>query len=275
MASFPTRRQLKCLVSCNNDASCLTAAFNSATLVCKLYRRLLLSGLVASPSSTTFVRIATNSNLVSTSVTAGLINYWPINTDMSDYVGDSDLIPMTSVNLASDRFGNPNSALFLNSGYCSVKPGVYFHETFTITIWVEPLSTGSYFNTVLDFSNGLGVDNVYLSYSNKNVPSFFVYDKFAFNNYTFSNISVNVGVWNHLALTMDESTVKIYVNATLARVASFLIKPTLVTRNSCLFGRSSWYPSSNNPDANAYFDDIRIYNTALDQNQINTIYIGL
>lgn len=58
------------------------------------------------------------------------MNYWPINNDLKDYAGSSDLIPhdLNKVVFAQDRFNISNSALYLsNLQFYTVKPGVYFY----------------------------------------------------------------------------------------------------------------------------------------------------
>lgn len=67
--------------------------------------------------------------IASTSNLRGLVNYWPINNDdLKDYTGSSDLIPNNNVIFTSDRFDQPNQAIFLNDSYSyfTVKSDIYF-----------------------------------------------------------------------------------------------------------------------------------------------------
>ena len=43
---------------------------------------------------------------------------------------------------APDRFGNANSALYLNNGYAMAPPGIYFDCTigFTVMTWIKVIS---------------------------------------------------------------------------------------------------------------------------------------
>lgn len=261
-------------MSCKS-MSCFAGTFNSVTLLCKLYQQLSLAILVANTSSVTFVRISAGAGL-ETSVTDGLTHFWPVKNDLRDYAGDADLIPMQNVNLAPDRFGNPNSSLHLKRGYCSVKPGVYFNEAdFTITVWVKPiLARPNNYYTLLDFGNGVGVDNVYFGYFYNNQANVYIYDQQG-NNYNVSTRpSVKIGAWVHLAVSMVASTSKVvvYVNAKVGAQAPINFSPSKVNRSNCMIGRSSWFSNKNNPDAVAYLDDIRIYSIALSQDQIRSIY---
>ena len=184
------------------------------------------------------------------------------------------MIPGKKISLANDRFGNPNSSIFLNSGYCTVKPDIYFNGgSFTISGWIKPLdlSTSSYY-VLIDFSNGQATDNVYLSYGGSSAyGELEIYNSVTGNyKYTDSSIELNLNVWNHLAAVLSGTSTKIYVNGTLAGTKSNSEVPTNIYRSSCSIGRSSWYPSE--LDAVAYFDDIRIYNVSLSSTQINSIF---
>ncbi len=51
---------------------------------------------------------------------------------ISDIVGGADLYNGVSYSLTTDRFGNANSAIYLNNGYLQVPTGVYFSGDFTV-----------------------------------------------------------------------------------------------------------------------------------------------
>ena len=188
------------------------------------------------------------------------------------------MIPGGIISLANDRFGNPNSSLFLDSSYCTVDPGIYFDGgDFTVSGWILPLDlANSPYYILLDFSNGKGIDNVYISYSvgsTSQMPEIEIYNSASgLYTYTDSTIGLNLNVWNHLVAVLSGTTTMIYVNGTLGVTLVGSTLPTNINRTSCKIGRSSWYPTEK--DAIAYFDDIRIYNVALDQSQINNLYLG-
>ena len=57
-----------------------------------------------------------------------LTNYWPIeNSQMLDQIGSAHMTQESLTTFTSDRFGNPNSALALNSSWTQVPQGVYFN----------------------------------------------------------------------------------------------------------------------------------------------------
>ena len=62
---------------------------------------------------------------------------------------------------ATDRFNNPNSALYFHLGYSQAPPGMYFDPAtggFTVMLWIKLISYNSW-QRVIDFANGPGLDN--------------------------------------------------------------------------------------------------------------------
>jgi hypothetical protein len=56
------------------------------------------------------------------------INYWPIeNGQMTDLIGDANMIQGVSTNFVLDRHGNASSALNLNGGYTYLYNNVYIN----------------------------------------------------------------------------------------------------------------------------------------------------
>jgi hypothetical protein len=201
-----------------------------------------------------------------------LQNYWLINGDMLDYIGQSDMIIGANVTLRPDRFDQPQSALYLNNGYCTVPPGVYFNGTpFTIMAWIKKIETNPQ-SRLLDFANGPSSDNVALSISNYEgdnggtSPYLSIYQGNTAGS-VIANYTFTLGVWTHLASVFNGSQGFIYVNGTLHGNHTMSI-PNNVQRQNCFIGRSNWHATYADPDANAFFDDIKIYNRALSSEEI-------
>jgi hypothetical protein len=203
----------------------------------------------------------------------GLVNYWPIdNGDMRDYIGQADMIPMINVSHVSDRLNVTQAALYLNSGYCTLPPGVYFNSTFTITIWFYSKDQAFDGQRVIDCGNGRYINNIgfayYLNLQNKSYAFITSGDLGNKNQTSFVISSIPTGLyqWVHLAFVFDGSFMFIYVNGVNAGVKPSIYQPDDVIRNKCYIGRSNWYPGDIN--ANAYFDDLKIYNRPLSPQEI-------
>jgi len=175
-----------------------------------------------------------------TNLTFGLTHYWPINNDMKDYIGSSDIIPQLNINFASDRFGNANSSIFLNYGWGTVKPDYYFKgSSFVIMAWIMPLSlpTNNYF-CLLDFSSTDNSDVSVLYAVGGDGPWFSIF--FETQYLISSTIQLKLNQWNHLAAVFNGTTMMLYVNGILGRTqtSSSILFNTNYT--SCAIGGCSY-----------------------------------
>lgn len=135
-------------------------------------------------------------------VTSGLTHYWPINSDLNDYVGWSELKAGVNVNTSfgMDRFNKSNSSISMNSGYYYAPSGVYFTGgSFTISGWVYPIA----FNRnsfLLSFGNGPASDNIYLSITNENTgyPYLGIWKGATSLSIIGSTVPLVIGQWAHL-----------------------------------------------------------------------------
>lgn len=208
----------------------------------------------------------------------GLKNYWPIRNDLYDWPGSMNMYPGPSmaaggsVSLSQDKFGNINGSIFLNNGYYQVPSGIYFDGSFSILAWVKLNSKVSGMK-LIDFSNGNGVNTVAIQLIdpvNKTVPSFISNTNMG-NTAVTTSFTFNMSQWYHVAGVMDGLNAYLYVDGSLVGSTTGPALVPAVNRTQCYFGRSSYYPGDK--DANAYFDEIKIYNRALSltdiQNDIN------
>ena len=187
---------------------------------------------------------------------------------MTDNIGSSNMAQGSSTYFTSDRSGNSNAALAFNGGYTYVPSGVFFSTSFTIAVWVYPVSLGP-FSRILDFGSGAGsgggVENVVLAqtWSNTNQPYFYMNGV----NYLTST-SLTMNSWQHLAATYDGSTLKMYRNGASILSTSVTYSLPSITRTYCYIGKSNWADG----DSNSYIDELRIYNTALSSSSISALY---
>lgn len=214
--------------------------------------------------------------LSATSIIANLIHYWPIQGETRDRNTNKtgDLVPGTniaangSVGLGPDRFGNPTGAIYMNNGYYEIPNGVYFGGNFTILTWIKLISASQ--NTRLfDFSNGPSIDGITLrlvDQLSKPTPAFSFFHSSGVTT-AISNFIFNLNQWYHVAGVIDGLNAFIYVNGTLQGYQNGSRLLPYKNRTKCYFGRSIFYPWGD-ADANAYFDEIKIYQRALTQQEI-------
>lgn len=198
----------------------------------------------------------------------GLGNYWHFNgQDWRDLITGNDVINCENALTAVDRFGRPDSALYLNNGYCAVKPGVYFDGSdYTISGWIKPIVFVGW-DRLLEFSNGPNTEIVDVSYDSGNNQ--IVISEIYFYNISkvqlISTKAIKADEWTHIATTLNSTHLTLYLNGTYSNSIENSLRPLNVNRTICTFGQNSWWPGY---PSNAVFDDIRIYNRALSDQEI-------
>jgi arabinan endo-1,5-alpha-L-arabinosidase len=199
--------------------------------------------------------------------TSGLVNYWPlVGGNTRDFIAQSDLFACINMTFVADRFGNPNSAIYLNNGFCKAPPGVYFSLTLTVMGWlkiVQPTSWSRFF----DFGNGPAVDVVVLTIcADLNPkPVLGLYSTNQTLVHLVSSFIFNLNQWYHLATVHDAVNSYIYINGVLSASQATNHRVNAVVRMNNFIGKSNWAGDAN---ANAIFDDIRIYNRGLSGQEI-------
>ena len=163
--------------------------------------------------------------------------------------------PMTAV-------GGANQAINLDgvNDYVDVPPGTWFQGDLTIEAWVFARSY-NYYSRVIDFGNGPNADNVVLLLSQQNNGKvIFNVTQGTVGQAIVSDSPIPLNEWVHVAATLSGTTATLYLNGAVWGRGN-VHQPRAVSRVANYIGRSNWPP----PDeyANAAFDDVRIWATAL------------
>ena len=162
----------------------------------------------------------------------------------------------------------PGTALSLDgvSGYAQAPNGVWFSSDFTIEGWVFVRNYNSW-SRLIDFADGPGTNLVYLALSG-GTTGFPYMGVFTNNNNGTPTLQANTQLplnqWTHLAATLKGTTGTIYINGIPVGTGTLNLPPNVVRTNNYI-GRSNY---SQDGYANALFDDIRIWNVARTQSQI-------
>lgn len=193
---------------------------------------------------------------------------------MTDYVGFSNLSPGVnlssggSVGFGKNRFNQTNSSIYLNNGYYSIPPGIYFNDgDFTILAWINVVNFARS-SRLVEFSNGQYNNNIIFAFTDgsSGMPAVQLYRGNSRQNFLDSSLALTQNNWYHVGTVLSGTNLYVYVNGVLQGSLSNSLIPLNVMRSSCSIGRSSWYPQDS--DANAYVDQLKIYNRALSQNEI-------
>ncbi len=205
--------------------------------------------------------------------TNGLVGYWPFNGNANDESGNGNHGTVNGATMASDRFGNSEMAY----GFDGINDWININNSnslnppsqITISAWVKTMGYNSSDASMIinkGWDQGPGHYDLLLFSSNK--KSRFVIGS---NLFVESNNNINLNQWVFITATIDNFTMKIYVNG--------LLENTIFQTNNNSFGTNSdpLYIGKHDYNNAPYFfngsiDDIAIYNRALTPQEIAAMY---
>lgn len=285
LASFTKLERIKCLSQCNLNYNCYGLSFSQQTGACNLYTYFTNESLVNNSFSSVYYTNRPLPNLIALTTTSStptrgvvpaylatkLTHYWPINNDLTDYVGTANLQPTLNVQMAPDRFGIANSSVYLNHGYMSIKPDVYFDSSdFTVMAWIKPLSvTSSSEYVFIECYQDQSEDNFYITYGSQSTNFHVMSVDSNDETFVYTTFYPTLNRWFHMAVVQKSARIYIYINATLLASDDNDNLPPHVVRDSCHFGHTDY---SHINDAVAYFDDIQFYEGGLNITDIQNIF---
>lgn len=176
------------------------------------------------------------------------------------------MIPQTpTIAFSNDRYETSNEALsFRSNGSYKMPEGVYVTGDFTVTAWVRVFSVRA-FAKVMDLINDDRTENLELSICDEHTGKPFV----AYNIFckSVSSIEIPLGDWHHLAGVLNGYNISLYMDGVLvgSAICPSQYLPTSLSCTSCLVGRSNW---ADEDDADADYDELKIYNRALKYDEI-------
>jgi len=187
-------------------------------------------------------------------------------SNLCDVVNGANLFGGSSYSFVPDRFGSPNSAIYFNQGYLQVPEGVYFSGDFTVTTWIY-LKSYQYYSRIFDFGNGLMSDNVILAMIDTTSQ---------ISGYTFTGSSLlliralsimSLNEWHFISFVLSGTTGYIYVNGSQVETGTLYV-PKNIQRTRNYIGKSNW----EDPNADAIYDELKIYQGALSSSDIMNEY---
>ncbi len=203
--------------------------------------------------------------------TNGLVAYYPFNGNANDESGNGhngDSQPNVDFS-AVDRFGNSNSAIYIGSSYITIPENVDLNlQSHTISAWskFENGHTGSLGGI---FNNGYNYDHYALCGNNSLIRSWINYPNSPDDEHIFNTTILEDEEYHHLAATYNFEIRTLWIDGNL--VSTMVFNETINYSNSenCYIGINfpggdDWFPG--------YLDDIRIYNRALTEQEIQSLY---
>lgn len=207
-----------------------------------------------------------------------LAGWWSFTGNTNDDSGNMNNATNNGATSIIDRFGNSNTAFSLenlndNLTVSNTMPTLS-NTSITISLWIKfPIqwhqSSLALVKNGVPYSNGfdVAIDQNNEAYGANNYNVVFLVGNYAAA--TFISNQTELGIWSNIVSTYDGNNVKIYLNGILKATQPF--NQNLNSPNgNLIFG--SW-DNPTTPDINSrQIDDIGIWNRALTQDEITSLY---
>ena len=228
---------------------------------------ILLASLAISLNS--FAQIPTN----------GLVGYWPFNGNATDASGNNNNGTVSGAILTTDRFGNANSAYSFDGVNDLIQINTIdnsvFENDFTISIWCNFSDFMNNYPELIYGENGFIVLNgngpVYntesskiSSYQGPLTPALRRIPYFSTNTILQNNI------YYHVTLIKNGTTAFLYLNGVLEN--SIAVNNSLAVPIGNYIQIGSGFNNVSDQCFHGQIDDVRIYNQALSQLEVNALY---
>jgi chitodextrinase len=236
------------------------ANFNGSLDDIKLYNRALTDAEIATLYAAQNVAPVIAGNLVAS---------YPFNNDGTDITAYGNNTSTTNALPTTDRFGKSNKAFAFNNSQAKAANSAQLSSAnTTISFWVKvaalPASGEAYI-----LSHGGWQDRWKISLPAHGKPVFSTKNAAGANvDMDADSVSLPVGQWRHVAMTHDGATNKIFINGLLKK--SVVATGGLGTTTKP-FG-IGYDPIDSSGFFNGALDDIQIYNNALSDAEIATLY---
>ena len=208
-------------------------------------------------------------SVMATSLTDGLVGYWPFDGDAKDYSGNDNHGTIYGVTAVADRYGNSASSYKFGTGkYISVAASSQVDAIldFTLAFWVKITSyDGRPEKWVALISKGSSSRQfgVQFAIGTNGTPFFEInaYEKHDFAGFDFDK-------WMHVAVTRNGKEGNLYINGRKVSSVSLSSSPTINSGNLEI-GRDA-------PGSMEYLqglmDEVCLYNRSLSELEVLAIY---
>ena len=238
-------------MSCKTNNFCSVATVDSS--ICNIFSifKVTDSNTIYSPTATIYVKNANDE------INNYLTHYWPFNGDYKDVVSNAHLYNGMNDSLVTDRFGRPNSSLYLNYGSLQAPSGNYIYGDFTITTWVKMFTFESYRRFFAQKTPSTSSYIFFCFTGNGNGKPYYITN----SGEKIGNTSLIIGKWQHLAFTIKGSILSIYIDGIC--IYNNLAVPFSVENFTHVY-----FGTEGIRYTNAEIDDIKIYNKSLTQTEL-------
>lgn len=215
------------------------------------------------------------SGVVYADLNNGLVAYYPFNGNANDESGNGNDGTVNGATLTEDRFGNAETAYSFDGidNYISVPDDTSLNliNELTISVWVNSRNISKVNQDIISKTES-GSYSLTLNESDESDKI----NRFAFlamisggYKYYYSDTHIESDTWYHVVSVYDGSYVKIYVDG---------IQETIHVQDGSIQSNNSSLIIGNesrqlHEPFDGYIDDIRIYNRALSESEIQELYL--
>lgn len=189
--------------------------------------------------------------------------------DFEDNLQDETLNMMDAAHLGTPSFTSisqktGDKALMLSgTRFVQLPYEVASSQELTVAMWVNWRNDNSSWQRLFDFGNDTD-HYLFLTPSNGSVMRFGIKNGGA--EQTLDAPRLSSQTWKHVALTMSSDRVTLYVDGQqVATTTAITLRPSDICPSLNYLGRSQFY---SDPALSAYLDDVRIYNYALSETEV-------
>lgn len=204
--------------------------------------------------------------------TNGLVAYYPFNGNANDVSGNNNNGTVHGATLTTDRFGNQNSAydfISSNKNYISLPTtlGTWGTSNFSLSVWIKC-------HTLL-FGDIFAKRNTesYANYWELKTTSFGICESTQSTSSILPLVSsLTVDIWYNIVVTRNLNQLSIYLNGKLDNSLTTNIIHNITNSNQAEIGSQVAPISGVIGCFNGLIDDIRLYNRAINLNEISALY---
>lgn len=201
----------------------------------------------------------------------GLVARYTFDENCDDETGNVFDLAATSglvISTSTKHEGAASLYFKTSSDYAMIPSAAVTRKTMTFATWFYSMSASSW-QRIFDFGNDTD-HYMFLTPSNGSEMRFVV--KNGGEEQILSVPKIGLASWHHIAVTIGEDEVAIYVDGEKKAASSDItIRTTDFCPTRCYIGRSQY---ASDPNLRGYLDDMRIYNYALSADEVKRVMDG-
>jgi hypothetical protein len=208
--------------------------------------------------------------------TNGLLAWFPFNGNANDGSGNGNSGTVSGATLTTDRFGNTNNAYLFDGINDHIKAAFNYNlVNVSVSYWYNALAPTSPWPTLYSFRQNSNINWIFygqLVYFNANIGQLFnrVKPTSGIDYDVQTSFAPNLNTWHHVCCIFDktENKQKLYLDGVF--IAQITTTGDFKPSDFIEFGTSD--TASNDEWLHGSMDDIRIYNRALNDCEIQALH---